>query len=181
MNKALKRLAIISAIFGFAALSATTKTGGKTFLMPRSHGVNLAMEYTTFHDLIGRKDDDKFGADFQVTGFYRDSTNESDLGEYFIGGDKDTFSIKDADEVGYVIHKHDGNNDADAGNFKWRPSQTAYGVTINYNQDLEKIYEGLYFKVSLPIVHVKNDMNSEITKISDALDNVANLVKYFKG
>ena len=61
--------------------------------MPRSHGVNLPMEYTTFNELIQTKDEDRFGANFQITGFYSDSTNETDLGKYFGTANKNNFSM----------------------------------------------------------------------------------------
>jgi len=55
----------------------------KTFLMPRSHNDNMAMEYSTWHKQVRTIDEDKFGGTVQLTGFYQESTNERHLGEYF--------------------------------------------------------------------------------------------------
>ena len=54
----------------------------KTFLMPRPHGVNLAMESTTWHRQTDLIDEDKWGGTIQLTGFYDRSTNKNDLGKY---------------------------------------------------------------------------------------------------
>ena len=86
MKKILNGALALALIAGSA--SAATN---KTFLMPRSHGVNLAMEYTTWNELLQTKDEDRFGANFQVTGFYSQSTNESDIGKYFGIKSKNSF------------------------------------------------------------------------------------------
>jgi hypothetical protein len=40
----------------------------------------------------------------------------------------------------------------------FRPKQTSYGIRLDYHQKLDKLAKGLYFKVTAPVVHVKNDM-----------------------
>jgi hypothetical protein len=88
MKKLLKSLFLFALVF--SSVKASTN---KTFLLPRSHGVNLAMEYTTWNELLQMKDDDRFGAHFQATVFYQDSTDDDDLGRYFGVRGKNNFEI----------------------------------------------------------------------------------------
>ena len=75
---------VLLAAVGFGAVSAKIHTN-KTFLMPRSHNENMAMEYTTWHKTVRAIDEsgDKFGASFQAVPFYQQSTNDTNLGKYF--------------------------------------------------------------------------------------------------
>ena len=183
MNKLLKGL-LVTALFAVGARAADTN---KTFLMPRSHGVNMAMEYTTWNELVNMDKEDRFGANFQVIGFYQGSTDDNDRGKYFGVNDKNDFSFKQA--TGYdvyspwVIH-HAQANDAgvvagDTANLKIDADQDAYGAKIFYYQDLEKILKGLYLKANLPIVHVQNDLNLKVSDPSGITST--NVFDYFKG
>jgi len=179
MKKILKGLAVATLVFG--GLNADSAKTAKTFLMPRSHGVDAAMENSaSWRTLLMTKGEDKFGAHFQVVPFYKSSTDDDDLGRYFGVENKHEFEIaagKDL-EPGYIIHKTSAQ-DADVSKIKFEPEQTAYGATIYYHQDLDKLLKGLYFKALLPIVHVENDMNMKLTGGTDAVK--ANMIKYFKG
>lgn len=56
----------------------------KTHMTPRSHGVNLALEYGDgWRDLISRDAKDSFGANFQLAFFYEASTKGERAGRYF--------------------------------------------------------------------------------------------------
>src|SRR3990172_8830732 len=90
MNKMLKGLLVALLAVSAAQLEAHTN---KTFLMPRPHGVNLPMEYTTFCELINRKAEDKFGGNFQVTGFYQASTDGDDVAKYFLFKNQSTIQL----------------------------------------------------------------------------------------
>ena len=58
----------------------------KTFLMPRSHGVNLALEKTAgWPNMQNRKDqEDAIGGNIQATFFMMGSTDEAALAKYFL-------------------------------------------------------------------------------------------------
>ena len=73
---------LLLGVVGYGSVSAKTYTD-KTFLMPRSHNENLAMEYTGWHKQFRDIDEDKWGGAFQATAFYQASTNKTDLGKYF--------------------------------------------------------------------------------------------------
>lgn len=189
MNKMLKGLLVT--VLAVSAAQADSDHTNKTFLMPRPVGVNVPMEYTTFAELVGRKAEDKFGGNFQVTPFYQES-NGDELGEYFLFNHKDTVhfgteaainaksTAKDLD-LGYLIHSYDNKKVAEkVASLSLDPQQQAYGIRFDYVQDLSKILKGLYLNVSLPVVHVENDLNVDV----DAKDNAdlqKKLAHYLKG
>ncbi len=160
MKKMLKGLLV-----AVLAVTSATATTNKTFLMPRSQGVNLAMEYATYNELVQHNNGDFFGANFQVVPFYMESSDKSDIGKYFGIRDKNVFVIDAVNanantDLNYrwIFHdRADGN--ATTATIKLEPELQAYGARIDYYQDLEKILDGLYLKIALPIVHVENDMH----------------------
>jgi hypothetical protein len=66
----------------------------KTFLMPRSQNVNMAMEYTTWNGLVKNYDKVKNGSNIAVTQFYQSSVEKMSLGKYFGIKDKNEFVLK---------------------------------------------------------------------------------------
>ena len=73
---------MLAILAGMSCAQASTHTN-KTFLMPRSHLDNMAMEYSTWHKQFRDIDEEKWGSSIQATGFYQESTNQSALGKYF--------------------------------------------------------------------------------------------------
>ena len=188
MNKLLKGLLV--AAFAVGTMNAATN---KTFLMPRSQGVNLPMEYTTFNELIQHKNGDFFGAHFQVVPFYLESSEKGDLGKYFgmknqniikLGTTANAASIDLAYSRMFLDIAEAANT---AATLKLEPKLEAYGARIDYYQDLEKILDGLYLKVALPIVNVDTDMHINVydkasTGFFTAADGGVNAVEnYFLG
>jgi len=184
---------LLAVLVGFGTVQAKVHTN-KTFLMPRSHVDNMAMEYTTWHKQFRMIDEDKWGGTLQATGFYQASTNETDLGKYFgkynsatgpnitnpyagsiqdfiwvvfrpVLGAVDSFNEKALLlDPAFIIHAFESQITESqikilAGKGCFRPKQTSYGIRLDYHQKLDKLADGLYFKVSAPIVHVKNNMN----------------------
>ncbi len=180
MKKFLKGLAL-------ATLVATTAQAAtdQTFLQVRPHGVNLAMEMTTWRDLLLTKKEDAFGANFQVVPFYTDSCDSSDLGKYFGIDDKNVFMLAHRTVAGYDFDIRYINPMLGANNLKttiqYEPDQDAYGARIDYHQDLDKVLKGLYFKVALPIVHVDNDMHLQVTNDGNNAVEKTAVEDYFKG
>lgn len=164
MNKAIKGLLV-----AMLAVSATVQAStNKTFLLPRSHGVNLPMELSTFNQLIHRKAADKFGANFQAVGFFSRTASEEDTGKYFGIQNKSEFLLS-ADKTGGGVQDLDLflHNSAEVAGpeatVKLHPKQEAWGVRFDYFQDLEKIVKGLYLKATVPVVHVENNMELKVT------------------
>jgi hypothetical protein len=190
MNKMLKGLLV--ALLAVSAVNAHDHTN-KTFLNPRSHGVNLPMEFTTFCELKNAKKSDRFGGNLQVTGFYQESANHHDLAEYFLFQNKsmvelaygkadaalnaNSDTIGDLD-LGYLIHNNSISTAETASTkLSLDPHQDAWGIRFDYYQNLDKILKGLYMYFNLPVVEVENHLNINAVEGSTH----ANIIKFFDG
>ena len=151
--------------------------------MPRSIGSNMPMEYTTWHNIIRKTPNNQSGVNIQVTGFYQESTNETNLGKYFGVDKKNLFKIaSETDDIfyGYIFHDQDGDNTDTSASIKFEPNQTAYGARFDYFQDLEFLLKGLYLKASTSLIRVENDMHMQIINPTDLFAD-QNLKRYFAG
>ena len=173
---------LLAAAIIIGNVAADTHTN-KTFLMPRPNGMNMAMEYSTWHKQTSMIDDEKFGGSIQATGFYEESENKSDLAQYFGVRNWDNNNSIDPFLVvvpeyatatqpahigaGFMFHASQVSTGAIwpvlADKITWAPYRQAYGVRLDYHQKLDKLLKGLYFKVSMPIAHVKTSMGYSST------------------
>ncbi len=186
MKKMLKQFLICLVIFSYAtSLTASSK---KTFLMPRSFNTNLAMEYTTWHDLVFNYPY-KNQTNLQFTPFYQASTEGSDIGEYFgVGNGKNSFKIFTQTEVNagtadvrnrFLIHNQDIANDTRDGTVVLTPKQRAGGLRIDFFQHLNFPFKKMFFKASAPIVYIENDLNYEVKDVEN--DPNSTILSFFKG
>jgi hypothetical protein len=180
---------IFSSLFLTALCLTNTRAAtysNKTFLTPKPVGVNMAMEYSTWHKILFlNPEENQFGSNFQITGFYQESDNRTDLGKYFGVEKKHKFIIGDDEaknEVfyGYIFHETIPTPNS-KGTIKFDPKQIAYGARIDYYQDLNFIIKGLYIKANLPFVKIENNIDMDIFDTSGLLAANDNLKKYFKG
>ena len=191
MRKLLQRvcfrgLLVLMVCFGSLQLQAKTYTN-KTFLATRSHNDNMAMEYAGWHKQTRKMMGKRWGGSFQATGFYQASTNDTDLGKYFgkynsatgpnalnpyAGTIQDFIWVADRTtdywalllDPDFMIHdRAEAVTDTLDVKGTLRPEQTSYGIRLDYHQKLDKLAKGLYFKVSAPIVRIKNDMSMSYT------------------
>ena len=196
-------------LLALCATSAHTKTvTNKTFFMPRSVHNNLAMEYSTGHSQISEKENRNWGGSIQATGFFQASTNKSNLGQYFgeyaeneevlrdyisvVGQETGGAYLPAADPDGiqskYIFHHMYNAEESDlSGKIRFKPYQEIYGLRLDYHQNLVKNF---YFKASLPVANVKNNISTSsigeqraITKAAAIADPNAgkNLFNYFNG
>jgi len=216
---------LLAVVMGFGSVGAKIHTN-KTFLMPRSHNENMAMEYTGWHKQFRKRDVSRWDGMLQATAFYQASTNKTDLGKYFgkynnatgpllnnaafkpnlyCGEIQDFIWITDRQPLktsAYqsnehalllsaprMIHDGSGNvsNHWDA-KITLRPRQKSYGVILDWHQKLDKLTKGMYFKASIPVVHVKTDLNTCITGDRFIQDNpsyasgdTVHVMSYFNG
>jgi hypothetical protein len=202
MNKMIKGLLVTVLAVSAAQVYATNTN--RTFLMPRPTGVDLPMEYTTFESLIGRKAEDKFGGNFQVTGFYKDSNNAKELAKLFLINNKSTIALTqivtsnnlpttavDVD-LRYLIHDTEANTYVETAavgaNLSLKPEIDSYGVRFDYHQDLDKILKGLYLKANLPVACVETNPKINVTNTTGFAPVYANgdsvlttVTSYFNG
>ncbi len=143
------------------------QASNKTFMMTRSHGVNLSTEYTTFNELVNRKNaEDRFGANFQVAGYYQASHEcNKKLAGYFLNGcntltfGAGTAADNDVQE-GYLVIGNDYKGPATA--LELRPKQTSWAVLFDYRQDLDKVAKGLYLYANLPVAQARNSLRLNV-------------------
>ncbi len=168
----------------FASTVFSTTYSNKTFLAPRPVGVNAAMEYTTWHNLIGHSPESQGGFNVELTGFYQESTNKTEIGKYFGVDGKNNFVLDAAGtnvNYRYLIHKSDPiNPDTSTANVKFEPKQTTYGARLDYYQDLHKLIKGLYFKLNTSFVELRNDLQMNIFDTAGELAG-DDLKNYFAG
>jgi hypothetical protein len=202
-----KTKSLLIAALALSAQCATAYTN-KTFLQPRNQAlVNLPMEMTTFQERTGSKLEDRFGANFEIVGFYGQMTNKSDIGTYFgantnnmnvvatglVAGDvSDINTIDGTLDFGYIIHDAAtasltpvGNDDLAnyATSITLNPKSSHYGVDFVYYQDLAKIVKGLYLKVNLPVEQVETNPKINVSQVTgyDGYATQANIYNYFAG
>lgn len=193
MNKVIKGLLITALTLSAQNVAAHTN---KTFLQPRNQAlVNLPLIDTTWSERKCAKLEDRFGGNFQITGFYGQSTDNNNTGKYFGVNNLNEFAIGTETNVyntsskvatvdgAYLIHDHTASGaEANVATVKLSPRVTHYGVNLAYFQDLSKIVNGLYMQVVLPINHVENDVRFGLTKGVDKGEvKHDNLVKFFAG
>jgi len=74
--------------------------------------------------------------------------------------EKNTFSLAENIDLGYIIHKIDVTaNETDKVTFGLNPEHNNAGVRFDYYQDLDCIVNGMFLRANLPIVHVENNLN----------------------
>jgi hypothetical protein len=168
MKKVLFGLCACTFVLGSAVADTSFN---KTFFMPKSHNPNLAMESTTWHEQTRLHDEEKWGGTVQVAPFYEASTNEKDIGKYF--GIKNPYAsyrhedyiwcndddiaspINSYDWIRYNDNDYISNLDA---NFRFRPNRETFGIRFDWHQKLDKLVDGLYFKIDLPVVQVRTSL-----------------------
>lgn len=175
-------LVLVAAVLLTSATHAKTYTD-KTFMNVRSTTVNPAMQLASWHS--HKQEDDKCGTAISATGFFQQSTNSKQLANYFsstgltspyVGTIKDfigTDNVSGSDKQFYnqnVFHTA-GISDSGA-NFAnytmnskltFRPEHVAAGLRFDLNQRLDKLVEGLYLRVTLPITNVQTKMGMSVT------------------
>ncbi len=137
----------------------------KTFLAPRATGVNLPMEYTTWHGHVyGKKCNPRNRTSFQVTPFFQGSTNEGELGEYFgINKESNSFTIGSGLDVphNYLIH-NTGAGAGAKGTVSFHPDQEAWGARLDFFQDINTPCAKFFLTASAPIVSIERDMDMRV-------------------
>ena len=170
----------------FSVNLSATKYFSKNYLSTRPAGVNLPMQYTTWHTNLYRKPDAFYNGSIQIVPFYQESNNKTELGKYFgfdwgaLRGIENIISVAPADSTKVfasrkIIHSHDNPKNTLLASYYMHPDQIVWGARFDYNQDLDKILDGLYFRLSIPIVEVENlvdlsvignDVQSELNGIA---------------
>lgn len=183
MNTLMKSILVSALALSAAHVQAATN---KTYLAPRPVGQNLAMEVVTFNELVDNKNEDRFGGNLQVTGFYSQSADKAETGKYFGVNNKNSFKAQtglratnsvDLD-ASLMVHDNAGTIN-EAVTISLNPSQVVWGARFDYHQDLDKLVDGLYFRAKLPVVKIENDMELSVTSATAAKSAI--IAQHLKG
>jgi hypothetical protein len=182
MKGSLSRL--LCALLAVSSAHAKVHTG-KTYLLPRSQGVSLEKEYVTWHKQLSMPCEDRIGGSIQITPFYQDSSNIKDAGKYFgrtkADVDQDWIGVKQDGTEGLlpsqVFHISDRkSNGTDAitdyathvasyqtlfDQVEINPDSKSVGARFDYHQKLDALLDGLFFKVSVPVVNNKTSVHAK--------------------
>lgn len=140
----------------------------KTFLSARPAGVNLPLEYTTWHDHVYRKKEKTHHTSLQFAGFYQQSNKGENQGIYFgIGNGTNAFKIDTAGagadlDNRFLIHNNAGASTL-KGSISLTPKTESFGCLIKLVQDFDLPCGSIYIAASLPITHVSRDMELEVS------------------
>jgi len=157
----------------------------KTFLSARPSGVNLPLEYTTWHDHVYRKNEAKTHTSLQFVGFYQESNKGDAQGKYFgIGNGTNAFRIDTAAAAGveldnrFLIHNNAGLSTL-AGTVSLRPKTESFGCLVQFFQDFDLSCGSIFITASLPITHVSRTMH--LKTADDVLFNGFSVQDVFAG
>ena len=154
----------------------------KTFLMPRSSGVNIAMEKAHWHDHFLNKKENNFRSNYQEMFFHQAGIKGEDVGKYFGINGKNTFTVgapatSDINNR-YIIHSQAASTLA--GEITFNPKQEVYGIRLDFMHETNHPFKKTFIKASLPVVHVENDMHLKIgNQVAQANDYY--LKDFFEG
>lgn len=167
--------ALILVCLGGTVQAHSDQYSRKTYLAVRPHGINTAMEYTTWHKHAYSEQNKTIRTHLQFTPFYQKSEQSGDLGKYFgIGNGKNSFTVGRTDaaaatkadiENGLLIHDQQAGIAANrllAGTVNFLPYQEAYGIRLDLFQDINHPFANFFFKASTPIEHVATDVKMHI-------------------
>ncbi len=181
MKGSLTRL--LCAMLAVSSAHATIHSG-KTYLLQRSQGVNLANEYVTWHKHVNMPCEDRIGGSLQVVPFYHESKGIKDAGKYFgrdNGGTLEDFvgvgaatEALQSENVFHISNKKQ-NGTTEVGDYathiatyrvlkdqvKIDPSSSSVGARFDYHQKLDALLEGLFFKINVPVVNNKTSVNAK--------------------
>jgi len=180
MNKKITGLLVALAVVGSAVAS---DSNNKTHLNTRVCRENIPA-YTTFGEMIANKDEDRWGSNFALTGFFGRSTNGSHLARNFgtdgaetilvqVTNDNEaatTHEFRNLNTVAnrtnvpgeLLLHMQGVATNPLSGTLRFEPRQIVYGAVLDYYQNFDRWFEGLFFSLRIPLVRIENDIHLSI-------------------
>ncbi len=150
---------------------------GQTFFTVRPNfQSSMAEKITSFRGRDKKREDGRLGA-VQIALFGSKSTNSKKIARYFSPACKDILQVREdsnATDID-ITSQHFGIFSANAvaattpffsSTIQFKPQQSTFGIGFNYRQNLDGLSTkmedkelNLWFEISAPLMHVKNDMN----------------------
>ena len=191
MNHTTLNSLLLAALTLSAAHLAANGVTNKTFLMPRTQGVNLPMHATSFYDVVHRETHTGVGATTALTGFWQQSANGQEQGKYFLADGTSTIDVSPSAasdsnplpdsslDLGTMLHVFDRATDVAGSTLvSLDPRQEVYGLRLDYHHSLDRLLSGLYLDAAMPVVTVSNNPR---LRVSDDAGHADQLTRFFAG
>ncbi len=168
----MKKKIVVIALMLVNAIQAIEQYTNQTFLFPKEIFGSYGMEQASWHNIVYNKH--SHGIALQAFAYGQTSIPDTAGSQYFLFDNLDQLTVQNDpnndtyDEETFTRNilgawiGIDGTQPF-SGSFSLTPKQSQYGATIAFSQDLSKFFEFAFirnssFTVSLPIVHIKNQM-----------------------
>jgi len=176
----MKKIVVVIALIFVSSIQAIDQYTNQTFMFPKEIFGSYGMEQASWHNIVYNKHSN--GIALQAFGYAQTSIPDTAGSQYFLFDNLNQLVVQN-DPTGTTYDDEtftrnilgawigiDGETPF-TGSFSLTPKQSQYGVTLAFSQDLSRFIEAAFirnssFTVSLPIVHIKNQLvfqgNSEI-------------------
>ncbi len=168
----MKRFLVLIALLFVSSIQAIDQYTNQTFMFPKEIFGSYGMEQASWHNIVYNKHSK--GIALQAFVYAQTSFFESTAPQYFLFDNLNQLTVQnDPTNTTYDVETFTRNilgawlgidgTTSFSQSFSLIPQQSQYGVTLAFSQDLSKYIEAAYlrnssFTVSLPIVHIKNQM-----------------------
>src|SRR3989339_389745 len=166
-----KKLIVLTLMF-VSTIQAIEQYTNQTFMFPKEIFGSYGMEQASWHNIVYNKH--SHGIALQAFAYGQTSIPDTTGSQYFLFDNLNQLIVQN-DPTGdtYDVETFTRNilgawigidgTQPFTGSFSLTPKQSQYGVTLAFSQDLSKYFEFAFirnssFTVSLPIVHIKNQM-----------------------
>jgi len=168
----MKKLLLMVVLFCSAPMQAIDQYTNQTFMFPKEIFGSFGMEQASWHNIVYNKH--SHGVALQAYAYAQKSIPTGTQSEYFsFDYLKQLVVQNDPTNTTYDVETFTRNIlgawigiDGDTpftGKFSLTPEQSQYGMTLGFSQDLSKYFDYAFirntsFHVSIPIVHIKNQL-----------------------
>ncbi len=166
----MKKLLLVIALFFTTIAQAINDYTNQTFLFPKEIFGSYGMEQASWHNIVYNKY--SRGVALQAYIYAQTTIPKDSYSQYFLFDYLNQLVVQ-SDAVNYDVETFSRNilgawigiegSEPFLGSYTLIPKQSQYGVTLAFSQDLSKYINVAYlrnssFTVSLPIVHIKNQL-----------------------
>ncbi|MBV8660745.1 MAG: hypothetical protein JO129_01195 [Candidatus Dependentiae bacterium] len=167
----MKKFLLLIVLLFTAVAQAIDQYTNQTFLYPKEIFGSYGMEQASWHNIVYNKK--SRGVALQAYVYAQTTIPDPTSSQYFLFDYLNQLTVQSGTSSNYNVETFSRNilgawlgieSEADfTGAFSLTPKQSQYGVTLAFSQDLSKYVEVAYlrnssFTVSLPIVHIKNQL-----------------------
>ncbi len=168
----MKKFLLLIALLFAPIVQAIDQYTNQTFMFPKEIFGSFGMEQASWHNIVYNKN--SHGVALQAYAYGQKSIADSTASQYFLFDYLNQLTVQnDPTNTTYDVETFTRNilgswlgivGDTPLTEaFSLTPQQSQYGMTIGFSQDLSKYFEYAFirntsFHVSVPIVHIKNQL-----------------------